>query len=94
MKFVFSKTDLEVMLGGIDEVDLENFRKTGENPVAGGENKWSFDTFTNWEMFWPGFPVLVYFKVRIPQASIVAGMSDNRDCYCDVIGIAGDTDKA
>ena len=29
---------------------------------GGGANKWSFKSVTNWEYWWPGFPILVYFK--------------------------------
>ncbi len=35
-----------------------------ENAFVGGANRWRYDTFVNWEFWWPGFPVLVYFKVR------------------------------
>ena len=35
-----------------------------ENAFVGGRNRWRYDTFVNWEFWWPGFPVLVYFKVR------------------------------
>lgn len=44
----------EVLIGEKDE-------KT-ENAFVGGENRWKYSTFTNWEYWWPGFPVLVYFK--------------------------------
>jgi hypothetical protein len=37
--------------------------KETENAFVGGRNRWRYDTFINWEMWWPGFPVLVYFKV-------------------------------
>ena len=39
--------------------------KTGaktDNKFVGGDNKWKFDSFVNWEFWWPNFPVLVYFK--------------------------------
>ncbi len=32
--------------------------------IVGGRNRWTYDSFVNWEMWWPGFPILVYFKVR------------------------------
>ena len=57
MKFVFDSDSLEVVLGKEAEET--------ENAFVGGENKWKFSTFTNWEFWWPNFPVLVYFKVRI-----------------------------
>jgi hypothetical protein len=56
VRFVFSDDSLEVLLG---EAQQET-----ENAFVGGENKWAFSTFTNWEFWWPGFPVLVYFKAR------------------------------
>jgi len=35
----------------------------GENVVVGGENKWAYSSFKNWD-FLPssGFPILVYFR--------------------------------
>lgn len=39
--------------------------KKEENVFVGGENKWKFNSFTNWEFWWPSFPILVYFKVII-----------------------------
>ena len=56
MKFVFDSDSLEVVLG-------KEAAET-ENAFVGGENKWKFSTFTNWEFWWPNFPVLVYFKVH------------------------------
>ena len=37
--------------------------KIGENIVVGGENKWAYKSFVNWQ-FLPSkeFPILVYFK--------------------------------
>ena len=56
VKFVFDSDSLEVVLG--------NEAAETENAFVGGENKWKFSTFTNWEFWWPNFPVLVYFKVQ------------------------------
>lgn len=39
-------------------------QKKSENAFVGGENRWAYDTFVNWEFWWPSFPVLVYFKVQ------------------------------
>jgi hypothetical protein len=39
---------------------------TSQNVFVGGENKWAYNTFTNWEFWWPGFPVVAYFKVSVP----------------------------
>lgn len=52
---MFRDDSLEVVLG-------EQQEET-QNAFVGGENRWKFDTFTNWEFWWPSFPVLVYFKV-------------------------------
>lgn len=54
VKFVFDKDSLEVVVG---EAKAET-----ENAFVGGQNKWKYDSFVNWEFWWPGFPVLVYFK--------------------------------
>ena len=54
MQFVFDDEALEVLVKS----------KESENKFVGGQNRWSFDSFTNWEFWWKGFPVLVYFKVR------------------------------
>jgi NIMA (never in mitosis gene a)-related kinase len=45
----------------------------GENVVVGGENRWKYDTFVNWD-FLPSesFPILVYFKeTQTPAADWV-----------------------
>ena len=41
--------------------------------IVGGENRWEYNLFTNWELWWPGFPILVYFKVRDLAAVHLAG---------------------
>jgi hypothetical protein len=33
-----------------------------------GANKWSFDSVVNWEFWFPGFPVLVYYKENQTKA--------------------------
>ncbi len=55
VKFRFDDSGLEVVLGKQEEET--------ENAFVGGKNRWEFDSFTNWEFWWPSFPVLVYFKV-------------------------------
>ncbi|KAF8067261.1 ATJ10 [Scenedesmus sp. PABB004] len=55
VKFQFEDDALEVVIAGKEE------QKT-ENAFVGGRNRWRFDSFINWELWWPGFPVLVYFK--------------------------------
>lgn len=54
IKFRFGPEALEVVVG-----DKE---KDTSNAFVGGPNCWYYDTFTNWEFWWPNFPVLVYFK--------------------------------
>ncbi|KAJ3686197.1 hypothetical protein LUZ61_015361 [Rhynchospora tenuis] len=36
--------------------------ESGENVFVGGKNRWNYSTFVNWELWWPQFPILVYFK--------------------------------
>ncbi|GJP80494.1 hypothetical protein CLOP_g14143 [Closterium sp. NIES-67] len=55
VRFVFTEEALEVRIG-------QQLESSGENVFVGGENKWKYDTFVNWEFWWPAFPVLVYFK--------------------------------
>ena len=62
VNFVFDSDSLEVVLGKEAEET--------ENAFVGGENKWKFSTFTNWEFWWPNFPVLVYFKVQDACGSV------------------------
>eukprot|EP00887_Chlorella_sp_A99_P007049 scaffold2.g7049.t1 len=52
VSFVFDDQALEVVIG----------EKSTENAFVGGQNRWAYSTFVNWEYWWPGFPVLVYFK--------------------------------
>ena len=54
VQFVFDDEALEVLVKS----------KESENKFVGGQNRWKFDSFTNWEFWWKDFPVLVYFKVR------------------------------
>ncbi|XVE98319.1 hypothetical protein REPUB_Repub03eG0095700 [Reevesia pubescens] len=55
VRFVFDDEALEVKVG--DELD-----DSGENVFVGGKNRWKYSTFVNWELWWPSFPILVYFK--------------------------------
>ena len=55
VQFVFDDEALEVLVKS----------KESENKFVGGQNRWKFDSFTNWEFWWKDFPVLVYFKVRV-----------------------------
>ncbi|KAL4440426.1 hypothetical protein ABPG75_003427 [Micractinium tetrahymenae] len=54
VRFVFDDEALEVVVGP--------GKQKSENAFVGGENRWAYSTFVNWEYWWPSFPVLVYFK--------------------------------
>jgi hypothetical protein len=56
VRFRFEDDALEVVVGQQQD--------ESENAFVGGRNRWAYDSFVNWELWWPGFPVLVYFKVR------------------------------
>ncbi|KAJ4957765.1 hypothetical protein NE237_024876 [Protea cynaroides] len=55
VRFVFDSEALEVKVG-------EQLDESGENVFVGGKNRWKYSTFVNWELWWPNFPILVYFK--------------------------------
>ncbi|XP_027072287.2 uncharacterized protein [Coffea arabica] len=55
VRFVFDEEALEVKVG-------EQLEESGENFFVGGKNRWKYSTFVNWELWWPNFPILVYFK--------------------------------
>ncbi|KAL8234943.1 hypothetical protein R6Q59_021043 [Mikania micrantha] len=55
VRFVFDDEALEVKIG--QELD-----ESGENIFVGGKNRWKYSSFVNWELWWPNFPILVYFK--------------------------------
>lgn len=55
VRFVFDGEALEVKVG-------EQLQESGENVFVGGKNRWKYSTFVNWELWWPNFPILVYFK--------------------------------
>ncbi|KAF5840957.1 hypothetical protein DUNSADRAFT_14981 [Dunaliella salina] len=52
LRFVFDDEALEIRKDG----------QESENVLVGGENRWPYKAFINWEFWWPAFPVLVYFK--------------------------------
>eukprot|EP00898_Chlorokybus_atmophyticus_P003938 jgi/Chlat1/4545/Chrsp29S04456 len=54
VRFQFDAETLKVSIG--------EDKDPSENAFVGGDNRWSYKSFTNWEFWWPGFPVLVYFK--------------------------------
>ncbi|KQJ94381.1 hypothetical protein BRADI_3g10200v3 [Brachypodium distachyon] len=55
VRFVFDDDSLEVKVGN-------ELQESGENVFVGGKNRWKYSTFVNWELWWPQFPILVYFK--------------------------------
>jgi hypothetical protein len=55
LRLVFDDEGMEVRIG-------KQLQESGENIFAGGRNRWSYSAFTNWEFWWPAFPVVVYFK--------------------------------
>ncbi|XP_020592660.1 uncharacterized protein LOC110033125 isoform X2 [Phalaenopsis equestris] len=55
VRFVFDEEALEVRIG-------EQLEESGENVFVGGKNRWNYSNFVNWELWWPNFPILVYFK--------------------------------
>lgn len=74
--------------------------KESDNAFVGGQNRWRYDTFVNWEYWWPAFPVLVYFKVgagccccwlvRLLMSTAVHTATP----ACHVLVGAGDADEA
>ncbi|KAF8671887.1 hypothetical protein HU200_049829 [Digitaria exilis] len=40
----------------------DQLQESGENVFVGGKNHWKYSTLVNWELWWPQFPILVYFK--------------------------------
>ncbi|CAN4122968.1 unnamed protein product [Withania somnifera] len=57
VRFVFDDEALEVKVG-------EQLEESGENVFVGGKNRWKYSSFLNWELWWPTFPILVYFKEK------------------------------
>ena len=49
-------------------LEQSSSEETGENIVVGGENRWTYDSFVNYDFFPSGWidepqgPILVYFK--------------------------------
>lgn len=65
---------MEVKIGN----DTGELEKSGENAFVGGENRWNYDTWTNWEVY-PNeqLPILMYFKETQtkPEGQIVSVIS-------------------
>lgn len=69
VRFTFDQEAFELRIG-------DGLEKSGENVVVGGANRWTYDSFVNWEFFPEGWidepqgPILVYFKeTQTPQES-------------------------
>lgn len=64
IRFVFDETSFELKNVGSDDLT-----DSGENFVVGGANRWTYDSFVNYDFF-PSveYPILVYFKeTQTPQ---------------------------
>ncbi len=59
VRFTFDETSFALKIGG----EGDELKSSGENIVVGGENRWTYDSFVNYEYFPKrGLPILVYFK--------------------------------
>jgi len=69
IRFVFDEDAFEVQTKPLDDLFSNDLTNTGENFAVGGENRWSYSSFVNYDFF-PGerLPILVYFKeTQTPQ---------------------------
>jgi hypothetical protein len=61
IRFTFDADNFELRMG-------DDLTDVGENVIVGGDNKWPYDSFVNWEFFPKGWidqpqgPILAYFK--------------------------------
>lgn len=67
VRFRFSDQQLDVVFvqpgASDDDAKQADTASSGDNQLqGGGANAWSLAAITNWEFWWPGFPVLVYYK--------------------------------
>ena len=63
IRFVFDDEAFEVKTLDLSEGLDGALGDTGENFAVGGENRWAYSSFVNWEFFpTQSFPILVYFK--------------------------------
>lgn len=63
LRFTFDDSEFSLVRSDLSSI--------GENVVVGGENRWKYDTFVNWD-FLPSesFPILVYFReTQTPAAN-------------------------
>jgi hypothetical protein len=62
IRFIFDADAFELVQGG------DSLQSSGENVVVGGANRWTYDSFVNYDFFPKGWvdqpqgPILVYFK--------------------------------
>lgn len=74
---------MEVKIGNSED----GLKSSGENTFVGGQSRWSYDTWTNWEVY-PSekLPILMYFKETQtkPEGQIVSPCC--RDCCVLVVG--------
>lgn len=63
LRFTFDDSEFSLVRSDLSSI--------GENVVVGGENRWKYDTFVNWD-FLPSeeFPVLVYFRETQTPATV------------------------
>ena len=66
IRFVFDETSFElktVDVGASNLAEEEVITSSGENIVVGGQNRWGYSSFVNYDFF-PSleYPILVYFK--------------------------------
>ena len=74
IRFVFDETSFELKTTSLiaSSSGEEVLEDSGENVVVGGANRWTYDSFVNWDFF-PSekFPILVYFKeTQTPEVSV------------------------
>jgi hypothetical protein len=63
IRFVFDETSFELKNVGGGNDEENELKDSGENFVVGGENRWTYDSFVNYDFFPSrGLPILVYFK--------------------------------
>lgn len=63
IRFVFDETSFELKNVDLGASKDEVLKASGENFVVGGANRWSYDSFVNYDFFPSAkYPILVYFK--------------------------------
>ena len=71
IRFVFDDTDFEVKTKAFEEIFSGDagLGTTGDNFAVGGDNRWAYSSFVNWDFFpSEALPILVYFKeTQTPQ---------------------------